>query len=75
MVKVKFEDGSEIEEAEALDFGYAVGKYGDMTVALVGADPAVILSVHHRVRSCWKVGAPAEPTIAFDISSIPKKTK
>ena len=73
MVTIKFEDGEVIEEVDATNFGYNIGKYGNMTVVLVGENPEEMISVHHNVRSAWKSG-PA-PTTAIDISSLPKKAK
>lgn len=72
MVKIQFNDGEVIEEADAVNFGYAVGKYGDMTVALVSDSENTLLSVHNNVRSAWNVPG---PTTAIDISSMTKKAK
>lgn len=72
MVKVQFNDGEVIEEADAVNFGYTLSKYGDVTVVLVGEDENTMISVHNNVRSAWKVTA---PTTAIDISSMPKKGK
>lgn len=74
MVKIKFSDGTEIEEEGASNFGYSIGKYGEMTVVLVAEDDTTLLSVHTGVRSAWKTGVAGRAT-AFDISSIPKKVK
>ena len=75
-VKVVFDDGTVIEEIDAVNFGYTIGKTGVMTVVLVGDDANTMTSVHHHVRSAWVLPtAPAEPTTAIDISSMPKKKK
>lgn len=65
-----------ILEKDAHHFGYNIGKYGEMTVVLADESDN-ILSVHTGVRSAWNlpVTAPAEPTTAIDITSIPKKAK
>lgn len=78
MVRIQFSapgpDGNPviIEEDDAVNFGYAVGKYGDMTIATVSDNENTLLSVHTGVRSAWNVPA---LTTAFDISSLPKKGK
>ena len=80
MVRVEFTnpDLPVLAELDAVNFGYNLTKFGDMTVVLVDADGEMI-SVHTGVRSAFRSGtapAPApEPTTAIDISSLPKKKK
>src|ERR1700756_1032371 len=44
-VKVVFDDGTVIEEIDAVNFGYTIGKTGTMTVVLVGDDANTMTSV------------------------------